>query len=68
MFWSNTIPRKIERDAAGKTTELTVIAGQLGDLTPPTPPPKSWAARPESDIAIWTLKMASGARFTARST
>ena len=31
---------------------------------PPAPPPDSWASQPESDLAIWTLKMTPGARFT----
>ena len=31
---------------------------------PPSPPPNSWAARTDADVAIWTLKMAPGARWT----
>lgn len=64
MFWSHTIPRIVERDAAGKATELMVVAGRLGEARAPSPPPKSWASRPESDVAIWTMKMEPGARFT----
>jgi redox-sensitive bicupin YhaK (pirin superfamily) len=64
MLWNHTIPKGIEKDSAGRSTELTVVAGKLGTLSPPAPPPKSWAARTESEIAIWTLKMAAGARFT----
>ncbi|WP_437684043.1 pirin family protein [Sorangium sp. So ce131] len=64
MMWEGTIPRHVARDAAGRATEITVVAGALGDLRPPAPPPRSWAARASSDVAIWTLKMAPGARFT----
>jgi len=64
MFWRHTIPKHVERDAAGHATELTVIAGQWGGLTPNAPPPHSWASRPASNVAIWTLKMEAGARFT----
>ncbi|WP_437718345.1 pirin family protein [Sorangium sp. So ce448] len=64
MMWGDTIPRQIARDAAGRTTEITIVAGRLGELRPPAPPPRSWAARAASDVAIWTLKMAPGARFT----
>ncbi|APR80759.1 Pirin [Minicystis rosea] len=64
MFWSNTVPRHRALDAAGKSTEVTVIAGRLGDTKPPAPPPSSWAAQAGSDVAIWTLKMEPGARFT----
>ncbi|RYZ47026.1 MAG: pirin family protein, partial [Myxococcaceae bacterium] len=30
----------------------------------PWPPPKSWAAQADSDVAIWTLKLEPGARWT----
>ena len=30
----------------------------------PPPPPNSWAAKPENEVAIWTIKMAPGAHFT----
>jgi quercetin 2,3-dioxygenase len=41
-----------------------VIAGALGSMRPPPPPPRSWAARPGSDVAIWTIRMDSGASWT----
>jgi redox-sensitive bicupin YhaK (pirin superfamily) len=64
MFWRDTIPKRTLRDAAGKKTELTVIAGQLGDALPNAPPPQSWASRREADVAIWTLKLEPGACVT----
>src|SRR5688572_4708759 len=64
MFWSHKIPRQLTRDERGKATELTLIAGRFAGLTPLAPPPKSWAARVDSDVAIWTLKLEPGARFT----
>jgi quercetin 2,3-dioxygenase len=64
MFWSHKIPRQLTRDDRGKATELTLIAGRFAGLTPLAPPPKSWAARVDSDVAIWTLKLEPGARFT----
>src|SRR4051794_15568745 len=63
MFWNTNIPRRIERDEAGRTTEVTIIAGQLADVRAPSPPPKSWASKNDSDVAIWTMKMAPGARW-----
>ena len=64
MFWAPAIPRHAAIDGEGRLTEVTVIAGALGPVRPPQPPPHSWAARPESDVAIWTLRMAPGARYT----
>ncbi len=64
MLWSHTIPKHTATDAAGKTTEVVIVAGQLADLKAPPPPPKSWAARPDSDVAVWTIKMAPEARWT----
>jgi redox-sensitive bicupin YhaK (pirin superfamily) len=64
MFWRDKIPRLVERDQAGKATELTVIAGRVGTASPLAPPPHSWAARAESEVAIWTLRLEPGARFS----
>jgi redox-sensitive bicupin YhaK (pirin superfamily) len=64
MFWADTIPKYRATDAAGRTTEVTLVAGALGDTKPPSPPPDSWASRPDSDLAIWTLRMAPGAKWT----
>jgi redox-sensitive bicupin YhaK (pirin superfamily) len=65
MFWSGQIPRKVDTDAAGRKTELAVIAGALdGAGKPLAPPPDSWAAQPQSDVAIWTITMEPGARWT----
>jgi hypothetical protein len=64
MLWDHAIPRHVAKDEAGRTTEVTVVAGRLGDAKPPSPPPKSWAARVDSDVAIWTVKLSPGARWT----
>jgi hypothetical protein len=64
MLWDNTIPRQITKDAAGRATEVTVVAGRLGEAKAPQPPPNSWAAKEENNVAIWTLKLAPGAQWT----
>ena len=64
MLWSPAIPRVTERDAAGGVTEIVLVAGHLGEERAPAPPPKSWAARPDSDLAIWTIRMAPHAHWT----
>jgi quercetin 2,3-dioxygenase len=64
MLWADAIPRQVERDGAGRTTEVTVIAGTLGGAAAPPPPPHSWASRPEADVAIWSIRMQPGAAWT----
>ena len=65
MFWSAEIPRLQARDEAGRVTEVSIVAGQLaGAGQPLPPPPDSWAAQADADVAIWTIRMAPGARWT----
>ena len=64
MLWSDAIPTRTVRDASGRETRLTIVAGRYEDAVPPPPPPKSWAARPDTDVALWTLALAPGATFT----
>jgi redox-sensitive bicupin YhaK (pirin superfamily) len=64
MMWAPSVPKVVEKDEAGRATEVTVVAGRLGGNTPLPPPPQSWASRPESDVAIWTIRLEPGARWT----
>jgi redox-sensitive bicupin YhaK (pirin superfamily) len=64
MFWDGDIPRKRYTDANGKTITVTVIAGTLDDVQPLTPPPHSWGADPDADLAIWSVAMEDGATWT----
>jgi hypothetical protein len=59
MYWNERIPRV---EVPG--VEVVVVAGALGAVSPIAPPPNSWAARAEADVAIWTIALAPGARFT----
>ncbi len=75
MFWSEDIPGGVSVDAQGGTTEIVCVAGRYTpstpevqlkpelSLTPLAPPPNSWAAHEESDLAIWTIKMSPDARW-----
>jgi hypothetical protein len=67
MLWRDSVPIVRTRDAAGRAVEVTVIAGRLGEVVPPSPPPDSWAADPRSDVAIWTIRMEPGATWTLPS-
>ena len=60
MFWDKDVPRL--RPAEG--VEVTVIAGTLDGAQPPAPPPDSWAANPDADLAIWAIRLEQGAAWT----
>jgi redox-sensitive bicupin YhaK (pirin superfamily) len=65
MLWSGELVRTTAKDIDGRCTEVTCIAGALpGGAAPPLPPPDSWAAQPQADVAIWTIRMDPGARWT----
>jgi redox-sensitive bicupin YhaK (pirin superfamily) len=64
MFWNEDIPRVTETDAEGRKSEVAIIAGAFPGATPLPPPPHSYAARAESDLAIWTVRMEAGAKLT----
>src|SRR5258708_4633833 len=58
MLWSRDVPRV----APAPGVEVTLVAGALDGARPPAPPPRSWAARAENDVAIWTIRLQPGAR------
>lgn len=68
MLWADSIPKFSAADANGCAIDITIVAGRLGDMAAPPPPPKSWAAHPESEVGIWTIKLAPGARWTLPAT
>ncbi|MCX4241138.1 pirin family protein [Paraliomyxa miuraensis] len=68
MLWRERIPRLRLGEGGSNGVELTLVAGSMngpmGDERAPTPPPDSWAASPEAEVAIWTMKLAPGAAWT----
>ncbi len=63
MIWSEDIPQIRHVDVDGKTTNIELIAGSLGDRKAPAPAPDSWAADASNDVAIWTIEMEPGAAW-----
>ncbi len=64
MFWDRDVPRYRVSDPNGKRVDVTVIAGTLAGVDAPAPPPDSWAANPEADVAIWAIVLEAGAKWT----
>jgi redox-sensitive bicupin YhaK (pirin superfamily) len=40
------------------------VAGEIEGLKAPAPPPDSWAANTEAEVAIWLISLAPGAKWT----
>lgn len=67
MLWAEDIPVVSEKDKNGKITEVTIIAGKVGDISAPAPAPDSWANEPENEVGIWLIKMEANAEWTIPS-
>ncbi len=52
MLWHHELPV-----VTGDGAEVTVIAGRLDGGQAPAPPPDSWAAAADNDVAIWHLRL-----------
>jgi redox-sensitive bicupin YhaK (pirin superfamily) len=64
MLWQKDVPVLRFLDDKQRLTEVTVIAGELEGKQAALPPPSSWAARPDTDVAIWTICISPGATWT----
>ena len=66
MLWSHMIPTVVvaTEGSTGPKAEVVVVAGRFGDASGPPPPPDSWAARADSDVGIWTIRLDPGAMLT----
>ena len=62
MLWAHEIPQHTFLDDAGRPTTVTVVAGEVvPGRRAPAPPPHSWAARTDSDVGIWHLRLSAEA-------
>lgn len=64
MLWSDEVPHLKLEDDERRVTEIMLVAGSIDGISLTAPPPRSWAADPKNEVAIWMLKLAPGARFT----
>ena len=68
MLWGKRIQSLRLPDAQGRISTVRVVAGNFHSPHASAhglpPPPASWAAQAEGDVAIWTLHMEPGASLT----
>lgn len=63
MFWKENLGKYQSTDTKGKKTEVEVIAGKLGQVQAPAPPPNSWASDPKNEVAVWNIRLEAGAEW-----
>jgi len=63
MLWDDQIPLFKETGSNGKSVEINVIAGTIYNTKAPAPTPDSWAANPDHEVAILTIKLEAGAEW-----
>lgn len=63
MLWSEDIPKLEHEDGSGMSSEITVIAGSLGDVKALSPNPDSWAFPEENETSIWLINMTADASW-----
>lgn len=63
MFWGKDIPVLKANDANGKQTQVEIVAGNYQGTQAPIPPPDSWAANPDSHVAVWLIELEAGAQW-----
>ncbi len=64
MIWNRDVPVHSIPDPAGHITTVTTVAGTYANKQAPSPPPHSWASHSDSDVAIWTIRLAPLAQWT----
>jgi len=64
MLWNEDLPKQTYTDLAGRQTLIEVVTGKYHDKVAPAPPPNSWAADENNDVAIYNIRMESNASFT----
>ncbi|MEG0973874.1 MAG: pirin family protein [Comamonas sp.] len=75
MFWAHQIPKIVQTDAQGRSSEVEVIAGDYAPVDVATngnqslvkaltPQIDSWASETGTDVAIWIIRIEPVARLT----
>lgn len=63
MLWAEDIPVAEVIDENGKTSKIDIIAGSFNGKKSLSPTPDSWAADPENEVTVLTIKMDANAEL-----
>lgn len=63
MMWGEKIPKITYKDLQNRETKIEVIVGNLLNTKANTPPPNSWAANPQNEVAVWNIKLQPNSEF-----
>ncbi|MEQ8908758.1 MAG: pirin family protein [Vicingaceae bacterium] len=64
MMWNENLPKQTHTDGNGRKTKVEVVVGRLANDKAPSPPPNSWAAAEENEVAIYNVRMEADAEWT----
>lgn len=64
MIWNENVPFVKMKDDQGLETTIKIVAGKLIGTHAVPPPPDSWAADADNDVAIWVIAMQADAEWT----
>lgn len=64
MLWNERVPTVTFSDDAGRKTEVKLVAGTLASAQALAPPPDSWAADPNHQVAIWLIRLDAHAQWS----
>jgi redox-sensitive bicupin YhaK (pirin superfamily) len=57
MIWNEDVPLITEKDKNGKEITIKIVAGNYSNNKAVAPPPDSWAASEDHDVAIWVISL-----------
>ena len=63
MLWGEDVPA-IKEEQHGKSVQVDVIAGTVGEVQALPPTPDSWAANPDHHVLILTIRLDAHASWT----
>lgn len=63
MMWADAVSKYHEKDLAGNQIDIEVIAGEIGEINAATPPPNSWAADSNNEVAVWNIHLEPNAQW-----